>query len=136
MRVGIIGAGQVGSSLGKALTRAGHEVMFSSREPQSEKMQALLKEVGPKASFGSVAEALAYGEVIAVALRWDAVPEAAKKAVAAKKQEIISGKWAVFQGPITGQDGKQIVPAGKSLSDQEIDSIKWYVQGVEGQLPK
>ncbi len=66
----------------------------------------------------------------------DAVPEAAKKAVAAKKQEIISGKWAVFQGPITGQDGKQIVPAGKSLSDQEIDSIKWYVQGVEGQLPK
>ncbi|MBV9191322.1 MAG: BMP family ABC transporter substrate-binding protein [Betaproteobacteria bacterium] len=66
----------------------------------------------------------------------DAVPEAAKKAVAAKKAEIVSGKWAVFQGPIIGQDGKEIVPAGKSLSDQEIDSIKWYVKGVEGQLPK
>ena len=64
------------------------------------------------------------------------VPDAAKKAVAAKKAEIASGKWAVFTGPIVGQDGKTIVEAGKSLSDKEIDSIKWYVAGVEGQLPK
>jgi basic membrane protein A and related proteins len=64
------------------------------------------------------------------------VPEAAKKQVAAKKAEIASGKWTVFTGPIVGQDGKIIVPAGKSLTDQEIDSIKWYVEGVEGQLPK
>jgi 8-hydroxy-5-deazaflavin:NADPH oxidoreductase len=78
MKVGIIGAGQVGTSLGKALTRVGHEVMFSSREPQSEKMQAVLKDVGAKASAGTVAEALAYGEVIALALRWDAVADAAK----------------------------------------------------------
>ncbi|MBV8031822.1 MAG: BMP family ABC transporter substrate-binding protein [Betaproteobacteria bacterium] len=64
------------------------------------------------------------------------VPDAAKKMVAAKKADIVAGKWAVFQGPIVGQDGKVIVPEGKSLSDQEIDSIKWYVEGVEGQLPK
>jgi basic membrane protein A and related proteins len=65
-----------------------------------------------------------------------AVPDAAKKAVAAKKAEIAAGKFAVFTGPIMGQDGKPVVAAGKSLSDQEIDSIKWYVEGVEGQLPK
>jgi len=66
-----------------------------------------------------------------------AVPDAAKKTVAAKKAEIVAGKWAVFTGPIVGQDGKTIiVPAGKSLTDQEIDSIKWYVEGVEGQLPR
>jgi basic membrane lipoprotein Med (substrate-binding protein (PBP1-ABC) superfamily) len=66
-----------------------------------------------------------------------AVPDAAKKSVAAKKAEIVAGKWAVFTGPIVGQDGKTIiVPAGKSLTDQEIDSIKWYVEGVEGQLPR
>ena len=64
------------------------------------------------------------------------IPEAAQKMVAAKKAEIASGKWAVFTGPIMGQDGKPIVEAGKSLSDKEIDSIKWYVEGVEGQLPK
>jgi simple sugar transport system substrate-binding protein len=64
------------------------------------------------------------------------LPDAAKKMVAAKKAEIASGKWAVFTGPIKGQDGKILVEAGKSLSDQEIDSIKWYVEGIEGQLPK
>jgi len=64
------------------------------------------------------------------------LPDAAKKMVAAKKAEIVSGKWAVFTGPIKGQDGKMLVEAGKSLSDKEIDSIKWYVEGVEGQLPK
>jgi simple sugar transport system substrate-binding protein len=64
------------------------------------------------------------------------VPAAAQKMVAAKKAEIVAGKWAVFTGPILGQDGKPIVPAGKTLDDKEIDSIKWYVQGVEGQLPK
>ena len=56
--------------------------------------------------------------------------------VAAKKAEIASGKWTVFTGPIKGQDGKIIVEAGKSLDDKAIDSIKWYVEGVEGQLPK
>jgi isoquinoline 1-oxidoreductase beta subunit len=56
--------------------------------------------------------------------------------LAAKKADIASGKFAVFTGPVIGQDGKPIIEAGKTLSDKEIDSIKWYVQGVEGQLPK
>jgi len=71
-----------------------------------------------------------------VSVNATAVPDAAKKAVEAKKAEIVAGKFAVFTGPVLGQDGKPIVPAGKSLDDKEIDSIKWYVQGVEGQLPK
>ena len=52
MNVSIIGAGFVGQSLGKALTRAGHHVMFSSRTPQSEKITALIAEIGANASAG------------------------------------------------------------------------------------
>lgn len=63
------------------------------------------------------------------------LPENVKKMVAQRKQDIVSGKFNVFQGPIKGQDGKDIVPAGKTLSDKEIDSINWYVQGVEGKVP-
>jgi basic membrane protein A and related proteins len=63
------------------------------------------------------------------------LPEAAKKLAAQKKSDIISGKFHVFQGPIKGQDGKDKVPAGKTLTDKEIDSIDWYVQGVEGKVP-
>jgi simple sugar transport system substrate-binding protein len=63
------------------------------------------------------------------------LPENVRKIVAQKKQDIVSGKFHVFQGPIKGQDGKDIVPAGKTLSDKEVDSINWYVQGVEGKVP-
>ena len=65
-----------------------------------------------------------------------ALPEAAKKLVAEKKAAIASGKLAVFTGPIKGQDGSIKIADGKSLTDKEIDSINWYVEGVEGQLPK
>ncbi|HUN92160.1 MAG TPA: BMP family ABC transporter substrate-binding protein [Burkholderiaceae bacterium] len=64
------------------------------------------------------------------------LPEAVRKAVAAKKAEIAAGKFAVFSGPIKGNDGTVKVAAGKALTDKEIDSINWYAEGVEGQLPK
>ena len=57
------------------------------------------------------------------------------KLPADKKAEIVAGKFAVFAGPIKAQDGSIKVPAGKSLTDKEIDSINWYVEGVEGKLP-
>ena len=65
----------------------------------------------------------------------NSIPEAAKKLVAQKKADLQSGKLHVFAGPIKGQDGKDKVPAGKTLSDKEIDAIDWYVEGVEGKVP-
>ena len=64
------------------------------------------------------------------------VPAAAKSAVEAKKADIRSGKFMVFTGPIKGSDGSIKLAAGKSLTDKEIDSVNYYVEGVEGQLPK
>ncbi len=63
------------------------------------------------------------------------VPDPAKKLVAEKRAGIVSGKFSVFAGPIKAQDGSIKVAAGKTLTDKEIDSINWYVEGVEGKLP-
>ncbi len=41
-----------------------------------------------------------------------------------------------FAGPVKDQSGKVVVAAGKTLSDQELLSMDWYVEGVQGQLPK
>ena len=41
MKIGVIGAGFVGQSFAKALVAVGHEVMLSSRDPHSERMQSL-----------------------------------------------------------------------------------------------
>ncbi len=79
MKVAIMGAGFVGGSLAKGLTRAGHEVMLSSRNPQSEKIQTLLAEIGAGAQAGTIAETFAYSDVIALALGGDAVGDVIQK---------------------------------------------------------
>ena len=74
MKIGIIGAGTVGGHLGRALTAIGHDVFFSSREPHSEKMQTLLAQCHGRAQVGSWQQALDFGLVVAVALRWEVLP--------------------------------------------------------------
>jgi simple sugar transport system substrate-binding protein len=64
------------------------------------------------------------------------IPEAVKKEVETKQADIVAGKFQVFAGPIKGQDGAIKVAAQQALTDKDIDSIKYYVEGVEGQLPK
>ncbi len=80
MKIGILGGGTVGGYMGKGWTRAGHEVMYSSREPNSAKMQALAQETGATAQVGSVADTLAFSDMIAVAMAWDALPAVLKQA--------------------------------------------------------
>ncbi len=65
-----------------------------------------------------------------------AVSAKTKDLVAKEKQNILSGKWDVFTGPIKGQDGKIAVPKGKSLNDGEMLSMSWFVEGVDGTIPK
>jgi basic membrane protein A and related proteins len=63
------------------------------------------------------------------------IPESVKKEVAAKRADIVSGKFKVFSGPMKLQDGSVKLTAGQAFTDQDIDSIKFYVEGVDGQLP-
>lgn len=59
------------------------------------------------------------------------VPEDVKALVAAKKQEIMDGKFIVFKGPIKDNTGKERVPAGTSMTDEQMLSMDWFVEGVE-----
>ncbi|RUM37832.1 MAG: BMP family ABC transporter substrate-binding protein, partial [Desulfobulbus sp.] len=40
------------------------------------------------------------------------------------------------QGPVKDQSGKVVVEAGKSLSDKELLGMNYYVEGVQGDIPK
>ncbi|MDK2931914.1 MAG: basic rane protein [Bacillota bacterium] len=64
------------------------------------------------------------------------VPEDVKKLVAQKKQEIIAGKLVVFAGPLKDNKGVLRVPAGKAMTDAEMLSFDWFVEGVDGTVPK
>lgn len=65
-----------------------------------------------------------------------AIPAEGRKKVEAKREELAGGKWDVFTGPIKDQTGAVKVPAGKTLVDAELQRLNWYVEGVEGALPK
>ncbi|WP_144112704.1 BMP family ABC transporter substrate-binding protein [Paraburkholderia sp. BCC1886] len=65
-----------------------------------------------------------------------AVSPAAQKALSQKRDDIVAGKFDPFAGPIADQTGAVKVAAGKSLSDAELSRLNWFVEGVDGSLPK
>lgn len=77
MKIGILGAGSVGATLGKAWAKCGHEVVFGVRDVTAPKVQILLAETGAVRA-GTVPEVVD-AEVIALALPWEAVPEVLKQ---------------------------------------------------------
>lgn len=64
------------------------------------------------------------------------VPPAAVKVFEAKKLAIKEGKFHPFQGPIKDQSGAVKVAEGSVLPMADLMSFNWYVQGVEGSIPK
>lgn len=82
MRIGIVGSGQMGSALGRRWARIGHEVFFAGRN--TGRARALADELGGTASAGSLREAVAFGEVVLVAVRYAGVLETLIKAGASE----------------------------------------------------
>ncbi|MGH6843930.1 MAG: NADPH-dependent F420 reductase [Methylocella sp.] len=72
MKISILGAGNVGGTLGRAWARKGHDVFFGIPNPQDPKTQELLTTIGSKARAGTVAEVAAAGDVIVLATPWPA----------------------------------------------------------------
>ena len=80
MKIGIVGAGNVGGALGKGWAKKGHEVMFGVRNASDPEVNALLKQAGANARAGSVAEAAKFGEIVVFATPWPATQEAVRNA--------------------------------------------------------
>jgi 8-hydroxy-5-deazaflavin:NADPH oxidoreductase len=72
-RIGVIGAGSLGGTVGRLWVRAGHEVMFSSRHP--EQLASMTRELGPRASAGTPRQAAEFGSILLFATPYDALPK-------------------------------------------------------------
>lgn len=64
------------------------------------------------------------------------VPPDVAKIYEEKKKAITEGKFVPFQGPIKDQSGALKVAAGAALPMDQVMGINWYVQGVEGSIPR
>jgi 8-hydroxy-5-deazaflavin:NADPH oxidoreductase len=87
MRIGIIGAGMIGSTVAKLWVDAGHEVRIASRHPQE--LQPLVERLGQRASAGTPREAATFGEVVMLTVPLAAMPDVARDLAAALRGKIV-----------------------------------------------
>src|SRR3954467_13143937 len=86
MKIGVIGSGRIGTTLGGLWAKAGHEIMFSDRDP--EQVKRAVEATGPRARGGSVKEAVTFGDVVLIAVPYGALPAIEKEAGAALKGKV------------------------------------------------
>ncbi len=63
-----------------------------------------------------------------------AVPEAVRKSILARKDDILADRFKVWAGPLSGQDGKAILAAGTPMPMEQLESMQFFVQGVIGTI--
>ena len=79
MKIGIIGAGDVGGTLGMRWRQKGHEIMFGVRNRQSQNVQKLIQ-LDKNLEFGEIIETVTFGDVIVLAVPWTAIEETIHRA--------------------------------------------------------
>lgn len=120
MRIGIIGAGMIGSTLARLWTE--HDVLLSSRHPEA--LDGIVGELGGRARRGTPLEAARFGEVVLLA-----IPFAATAALGPEVVEALTGKVVMDAGnPFEGRDGAAAVEVAASGRG----SGRWTAQKLPG----
>ncbi len=65
----------------------------------------------------------------------DKVPAELKEKVEKVKTGLKDGSFAIWKGPILGQNGKEVLKKDEVADDKFLGGIKFYVKGVEGKVP-
>jgi predicted dinucleotide-binding enzyme len=98
-KIGIVGSGNIGGTLGILLGKAGYEIFYSSRHPET--LKDLVKTTGSKARAGKVSEAIAFGDVMILSLPMKAFTE-----LDAETKKALKGKIVIdTSNPYPERDG-------------------------------
>ncbi len=114
MKIGIIGAGNIGATLARSWVAAGHEVLLSySRDPQ--RLRSAAEALGPSARAGTPRDAAEFGEVVVVSVPWPRVPDALAAA------GDLTGRLLVdTTNPYASPGGPLDLPPGAVSAAQEV----------------
>jgi len=113
MKIGILGAGNIGGTLGRHWARAGHEVFLSSRHPKD--LQKLVKEIGKGAQAGTLEEAVRFGDVVVLAIPWRSKQDL-------PKADLFKGK-AVIDTMNPYSSFGTVMDLGESTSSEEVAKL-------------
>ena len=116
LHIAILGAGDVGSTLGRKWARAGHTIAFGVKNPASEKALGLREELGEHLLIGSPTEALAESDIVLLA-----VPGAVVEEIIAAHAQLLDHKIII--------DATNQITKGKSEATKQ-----WQGRGVLNSL--
>jgi hypothetical protein len=100
MKIGILGAGNIASTVGAQWAKAGHQLVFATRHPET--LDALVAQIGENACSATVAEAARFGEVVFCSFPYGAWPQ-----VAPQIDALVAGKVVLDSAnPYPARDGE------------------------------
>jgi predicted dinucleotide-binding enzyme len=105
MKIGVIGSGRLGGTVGSLWVKAGHQVMFSGLD--LEEVRRVAAGLGPNAQAGTPLEAARFGDVILTAVPYSAIPQLGKDLA-----QVLKGKIVLdASNPAPRRDGDMAVAA-------------------------
>jgi 8-hydroxy-5-deazaflavin:NADPH oxidoreductase len=117
MKIGILGAGNLGGDVGQFLAEAGYPVMLSARDLGP--VQALAAKIGHGAQAGTPEQAASFGEVIVMAIPWGALPQVGKDYAAQLKGKIVIDTCNP-RAPRDGDLAKEGLDQGTGVTDPKF----------------
>lgn len=105
LKIGVIGAGRIGGTLGELWVKAGYPVMFSSLDLEHDK--ELAGRLGAGAQAGTPAQAAAFGDVLLISVPYTALPQIGRDYAQSIKGKVVLDT----SNPIQGRDGEMAIAA-------------------------
>jgi predicted dinucleotide-binding enzyme len=89
MKIGVIGSGRIGGTLGEYWVKAGHEVVFSARTIEEVNALVARLNLGPRARAGTPREAAEFGDVVLISVPYAALPQIGRDLADALKGKVV-----------------------------------------------
>lgn len=105
MKIGIIGAGNVGGTLGTAWCSKGHKIVFGVRDPKDAKVQKLISASNGQAAATTIPEAVAQSDIILLAIHWQGVQDSLRSAGSFASKILIDANNPLEMSPAFLQKG-------------------------------
>ena len=122
LRIGVIGSGHIGGTIGGLWVKDGHEVLFSSRHP--EELKDMVAALGSRAQAGTVQQAIDGGQVLFIAVPYGALPQIGQDYGAALKGKIVLDAC----NAVSARDG---VPIADEVEQEGIGVVSQkYLSGA------
>jgi 8-hydroxy-5-deazaflavin:NADPH oxidoreductase len=120
MRIGIVGAGKIGSTVAKLWVDAGHDVRLASRHPED--LKPLVATLGDRASLGTSVDASTFGDVVMLTVPLKAMPDLARDLAS-----VLAGKIVMDTGNAYEQrDGDAARDATRHPKGSAGWSAAWF----------